>query len=163
VAPTAVVEVEEESSVEVLKASASVEKVGDQAVRIGDKPVHEIMEERTGAEPVLADEEMETGAAPVLMDVEAVRKGEEPVPVDVEMGTGDMPVREKEGVILPLRILRVMTLKKWGSTLLNKPHNHPLLLLLKTLLKKPLPILNRRGRESRLRLGGRIFHGSGSS
>ena len=51
VAPTVVVEVEEESSMEVVEARASVEReMGDQAVRIGDKPVHEIMEERTGAE-----------------------------------------------------------------------------------------------------------------
>ena len=159
VAPTVVVEVEEKSSVKVVEAKASVEReMGDQAVRTGDKPVHEIMEERTGAEPVLVDEEMETGAEPVLMDVEAVRTWEEPVPADMEMGTGDMPVHEKEGVILPLRI-RVMSLKRWGSTLLKKPHNHRQSLLLKTLLKKHPPVLNQGGRRSRLRRGERTYHG----
>ena len=48
VAPTVVVEVEEESSVEVLEARASEEKeMGDQVVRTGDGPVHEAVEERT--------------------------------------------------------------------------------------------------------------------
>jgi len=65
VAPTVVV-VEEESSVEVLEASASVEKeMGDQAVGTGDEPVLATVEERTGAEPVLEDVEMGTGDVPV--------------------------------------------------------------------------------------------------
>jgi len=37
----------------------------DQAVRTGDAPVREVMEERTGAEPVPEDVEEETGAIPV--------------------------------------------------------------------------------------------------
>ena len=62
VAPTGVVEAEEESSVEVLEARASVEKeMRDQAVRTGDEPVRETVEERTGTEPVLEDVEMGTG------------------------------------------------------------------------------------------------------
>jgi len=60
VAPT-VVEVEEESSVEVLEARDSVDKeMGDQAMRTGDEPVLETVEERTGAKPVLEDVEMGT-------------------------------------------------------------------------------------------------------
>jgi len=51
VAPTAVVEVEEESSVEVLEARASDENMGEQAVRTMDETVHKTVEERTGAEP----------------------------------------------------------------------------------------------------------------
>jgi len=66
VAPTVVVEVEEESSMEVLEARASVEKeMGDQAVGTGDEPVLETVEERTGAEPVLEDVEMGTADMPV--------------------------------------------------------------------------------------------------
>ena len=82
VAPT--VEVEDETSVEVLEAKASVEKdAGVEAKGTGAEPVHLNVEEiRTGDEPVLEAEEMGTG--------------EEPVPVDVEMGTGDMPVREMD-------------------------------------------------------------------
>ena len=58
VAPTMVVEAEEESSVEILESRASVEKMmGDQAVGAGDKPAHETMDERTGTEPVLMDVE----------------------------------------------------------------------------------------------------------
>ena len=78
VAPTVVVEVEEESSVEIVEAKASVEKMvgdqaegtgstpvlasaekelGDQVVGAADKPAHEIVEERTGDEPVLMDVE----------------------------------------------------------------------------------------------------------
>jgi len=49
VAPTVVVEVEEESFVEVLEARASVEKeMGDQDVRIGDEPVIESVEKEMG-------------------------------------------------------------------------------------------------------------------
>jgi len=53
------------------------------------------------------------------------------------MGTGDVSVHDLGRVILTLRITLVMTLKRWGSSLLKKPHNYPLPLLLKTLLKKP--------------------------
>jgi len=64
VAPT-VVMVEEESSVEVLEASASMEKeMGDQATGIRDEPVLATVEERTAAEPVLEDVEMGTGDVP---------------------------------------------------------------------------------------------------
>jgi len=49
VAPTVVVEVEEESFVEVLEARASVEKeMGDQAVGTGDEPVFESVEKNMG-------------------------------------------------------------------------------------------------------------------
>ena len=66
VAPTEVVDVEEESSVEVLEARASVEKeMGEQAVRTGDEPVRETVEERSEAEPVLEDVEMGTGDMPI--------------------------------------------------------------------------------------------------
>ena len=86
VAPAVVVEVEEESSVEVLEARASAEEeMGDQAIRTGvepvlesveremeeqdvrtrDKPVHEAVEERTGVEPVLKVVEMGTGDIPI--------------------------------------------------------------------------------------------------
>ena len=110
-APTAVVEVEEESSVEVLKASASVEKVGDQAVRIGDKPVHEIVKERTEAEPVLVDDEMETSA--------------EPVPADMEMGIGDMPVRKKEGGDSPFEDFSGDDFEKVGEYTLEETSQSP--------------------------------------
>ena len=88
VAPTVMVEVEEESSVELVEARVSIEKIvgdqaggtgstpvletiekelGDQAVEAGGEPVHEIVEERTGDEPVLMDvEEARTGVVPVL-------------------------------------------------------------------------------------------------
>ena len=67
VALTAVVEVKEESSVEVLEARASVEKkVGGQAMRTVDATIHDIVEEETGIEPV-------------LMDVDAIRTGVEPL------------------------------------------------------------------------------------
>ena len=47
-APT--VEIEDESSVEVLEAKASVEKdAGAEAEGTGAEPVHESVEERTGA------------------------------------------------------------------------------------------------------------------
>ena len=56
---TVVVEVEEESSMEVLEARASKEKdMRDQVVRTGNEPVHEAVEERRGAEPVLMDVEI---------------------------------------------------------------------------------------------------------
>jgi len=95
VAPTVEVEVEEESSVEVLEAKASVPKeMRDQAVQTGDEPVLMNVEMETGAEPVLMNaEEIRTGDEPVL-DIEEMRTGEEPVPADVEMGTSDIPVRE---------------------------------------------------------------------
>ena len=51
---------------EVLEARASVEKeMGDQAVRTGEEPIRETVEERIGAEPVLTDVEMGTGVVPV--------------------------------------------------------------------------------------------------
>jgi len=68
-----------------------------------------------------------------------------------------------EWVILTLRITQVITLRKWKSSLLRIPHNHPLPLLLKTLLKKPLLALNRGGSGSRPWLGGQIYLGSESS
>ena len=97
---------------EVLEASASVEKVVDQAVQTVDETAHDTVDERTGAEPVLMDmDEVRTGVEPVLETVEkklgeqAVRTGDEPVPeveelrigkelvpADVEMGTRDIPV-----------------------------------------------------------------------
>jgi len=87
----------------------------------------------------------------------------EPVPKDAEMGTGDTPVHDVGRVILTLRITLETPLRRWGGTHLKKPHNHPLPLLLKNLLKKPLPVLNPRRRGSRLWLGVRIYHGFGSS
>jgi len=113
VAPTVVIEVEEESSVEILESRAFVEKMmGDQAegtgngpvlesaekeledeaVGAGDKLAHETVEARTGTEPVLMDVvEARIGDEPVL-EAEELRTRKEPVPVDVEMGTGDMPI-----------------------------------------------------------------------
>jgi len=94
VAPTSVM-VEEESSVELLEASASVEKeMRDQAIGTEVEPVLEVVKERTGAEPVLMDmEEVRIVEEPVR-EAEEWRIGTEPVPADVEMGTGDIPVRE---------------------------------------------------------------------
>jgi len=94
VAPTIVV-VEEESSVEVLEASASVEKeTEDQAVRTGDELVLEVVKEKTGAEPVLMEvAEVRTEDEPIR-EAEELRTREEPVPADVELGTGDIPVRD---------------------------------------------------------------------
>jgi len=88
VAPTVVVVVEEESSVELLEVSASVEKEKrDQAVGTVEAPVLEVMKERTGAEPILMDvKEIRSGDEPVR-EAEELRTGEEPVPADVEMGT----------------------------------------------------------------------------
>jgi len=92
VAPTVVV-VEEESSVELLEVSVSVEKEKrDQVVGTVEAPVLEVMKERTGAEPVIMDvEEKRTGDDPVR-EAEELRTGEELVRADVEMGTGAMPV-----------------------------------------------------------------------
>jgi len=67
---TVVVEVEEESSVEVFEASASVEKMGDQAGRTVDETVHDIVEEGTGAKPVLMEvDEVRIGIEPVLESI----------------------------------------------------------------------------------------------
>ena len=88
VAPTAVVEVEEESSMEVLEASASVKKVGDQAVRTVDETVHDFVEEGTGVEPILMEvDEVRTGGETVLASVE-MEMGEQGVQI------GDEPVHE---------------------------------------------------------------------
>jgi len=93
VAPT--MEVEDESSVEVLEAKASVQK------DTRAEPVYESMEERISAEPVHMDvEEIRIGVEPVL-EAEEMRIREELVPADVEMGTGDMPVHEKVGQFTP--------------------------------------------------------------
>jgi len=179
VAPTTVVEVEEESSVEVL---ASVEKMmGDQAKGTGSEPVLETAKTKLGGEAVgigePVHEEDRSGEELDLLEVDQVVRigdepvheaveeetGTEPVPEDVAMETGDLPVREVGEVIFTLRISLVMTLRRWGSTHLKNPHNHPQTLLLNTLLKKHPPVLNRGGRGPKLRLGGRIFHGSESS
>jgi len=72
-APT-VVEVEDESSLEVVKVETPVEK------ETGDLAVHEAV--GTGDEPVLESVEMGTG--------------EEPVLAGIGMRTGDMPVHEME-------------------------------------------------------------------
>jgi len=88
VAHTAVVEVEEESSVEMFEASASVKKVGDQAVRTVDETVHDFVEEGTGAEPILMEvDEVRAGVEIVLASVE-MKMGEQGVQ------TGDEPVHE---------------------------------------------------------------------
>jgi len=87
VAPTVVVEVEEESSVEFLEARTCVEKmVGDQAEGTGSMPVLETTEKELG------DQAMEVGGEPAHGTVEE-RTGEEPVLMDVEEArTGDVPV-----------------------------------------------------------------------
>jgi len=96
VAPIVVV-VEEESSVEVLEASASVEKeTQDKAGRTRDEPVLEVVKKRTDAEPVVVDvEDVRIGDEPIR-EAEELRTGGEPVPADVELRTGDMLVREME-------------------------------------------------------------------
>jgi len=171
VAPTVVVEVEEESSVELREARASVEKMvgdqaegtgstpvletiekelGDQAVEAGGEPAHETVEERTGDEPVLMDvEEARTGVEPVL-EAEELRIGKAPVLEDVAMGTGISLFMTWGWVILTLRIALEMILRKLGSTLLKKLPNHPQPLLLNNLLKKPLLVLNPGRRGSKL-------------
>jgi len=104
-APTVVVEVEEEFSAEFVE-----KKEGDQAVKAGGEPAHEIEAERTGVEPVLENVEDRYGTESDLMGVEhGVRTRDEPVLevgelrigkkhvlADVETETGDMPVREIE-------------------------------------------------------------------
>jgi len=87
VAPTVVVKVEEESSVEFVEKKEgdqekgtgsepvreSVEKeLRDQAVEAGGEPAHDIEEERTRAEPVLENVEDRSGAESDLMEVEQV-------------------------------------------------------------------------------------------
>jgi len=125
VAPTVVVEVEEEFSVEFVEKKEGdqakgtrsepvldsvEEELRDQAVEAGGEPAHEIEAERTGAEPVLENVEDRSGTESDLMEVEQgvrtrdepvhevreLRTGKKPVPADVETGTGDMPVREME-------------------------------------------------------------------
>jgi len=115
VVPTVVVEAEEESSVELVEARASVEKMvgdqakgtgstlvletiakvlGDQAVEAGGELAHETVEEITGDEPVLMDmEEARTGVVPVL-EAGELRTGKEPVFEDVPMRTGNEPVHD---------------------------------------------------------------------
>ena len=115
VAPTVVVEVEEESSVELVEARDSVEKMvgdkaegtrstpvletiekelGDQAVKAGGEPAHETVEERTGDEPILMDvEEARIGVVPVL-EAEGLRTGNEHVH---DMGFGDSHLEDYPG------------------------------------------------------------------
>jgi len=93
VVPTVVVEEEEDSSIEVL---ASVEKKErDQAERVVAKPVLEMVGDRSGEEPDLmeVEEAVRTGDAPVREAVEE-KTGAEPVSAGVSLGTGDLPVRE---------------------------------------------------------------------
>jgi len=106
-------------------------------VEVGGEPAHETVDEsvlmdmkeaRTGVELVLEAEELRTGKAPVLEDV-AMGTGNEPVH---DMGMGDSHFEDYLEMIL----------RKLVSTLLKKLPNHPQPLLLKNLLKKPLPVLN---------------------
>jgi len=85
-APTAVVEVEEKSSVEVLEASASIKKMGDQAERTVDEAVHDFVEEGTGVEPV-------------LMEVNEVRTGVETVLASIEMEMGEHGVQTEDDLV----------------------------------------------------------------
>jgi len=88
VVPTVVVEVEEESPMEVLEARASIEQeMGDQAVRIGVEFVLETVEKEMG------EQVFRTRDEPILEAVEE-RTGDEPVLKDVEMGTGDVHVHD---------------------------------------------------------------------
>jgi len=111
VAPTEVVEVEEEdSSVEFLVSGKTMK--GDQAEGIGDEPLPEDAEldwkgqamgrgepvhehDRSGEEPDLmkVDQAVRTGKAPVREGLEE-RTGVEPVPKEAVEETGAMPVRE---------------------------------------------------------------------
>jgi len=110
-APTVVVEVEEDSSVEVL---ASVEKKGkdqvegtgaelvpetaeirlrDQSEKTMEETVHDVEKARTGAEPVLEKVEGRSGEEPDLMEVEeAVQIGDASVREAVEEKMGAEPV-----------------------------------------------------------------------
>jgi len=110
VAPSVVVEVEEESSVKFVEAKASLEKkegdqakgtgsepvlesvekeLRDQAVEARGEPAHDIEVERIGAEPVLENVEDRSGAESDLMEVEqVVRTEDEPVHEAEELRTG---------------------------------------------------------------------------
>ena len=118
VAPTEVVEVEEESSIEVVEARSSVVKeekdqvegtgdepvpepvemkLGDRAVGAGEEPAHDVVEARTETEPVLqkvkVDQGVQTGDSPVRKAVKE-KTGTKPVSAVVSVGIGDMPVRD---------------------------------------------------------------------
>ena len=140
VAPTVVVEVEEESSVEVLEARAckekemenqvegtgnetvltSVEKkLGDQAVGTGDEPVLKSGKKEMG------DEVVQTGDEPVHEAV-AERTGAEPVLEDVEMGTGDEPVHDMGVGDFHFEDYPGDDFEKVGEFTPEDTHNHPL-------------------------------------
>jgi len=110
VAPSVVVEVEDESSVKFVEAKASLEKkegdqakgtgsepvlesvekeLRDQAVEARGEPAHDIEVERTGAEPVLENVEDRFGTESDLMKVEeGVRTRDKPVHEVGELRTG---------------------------------------------------------------------------
>jgi len=108
VAPTVVVEVEEEFSVEFVEKKEgdqakgtgsepvldSVEKeLRDQAVEVGGEPAHEIDVERSGVEPVHENVEDRSGTESDLMEVEqGVRTRDELVHEVGELRTGKKPV-----------------------------------------------------------------------
>jgi len=184
VAPTVVVEVEEESSVEILESRASVEKMmGDQAEGTGNEPVlesaekelenqavgvghnsaHKTVEERTGTKPVLMDvEEARTGDEPVL-ESEELRTGKEPVPADVEMGTGDIPVREIEAGDSHYEDFQDDDFEKVGEFMLEETPQTPADPA-HEIFSEQIPF-SAEPRKKRIKTpaGGRIFHGSGSS
>jgi len=105
----------------------------DQAVRIGDAPVRENMEERTGAEPVPEDVAEETGAIPVR-----------------EAGEGDLHFEDYPGD--DFENVGKYTPEETSQTPLPAPE-HP--------AETPSSAELRRMRFKTL-VGGRSFHGSGS-
>jgi len=109
--PTELVEVEEDSFVEVLASAEKKERdqaegtvaepvpetaemgLEDQSKRTVEETVHDVETPRTGAKPVLEKVEDRSGSKPDLMEVEeAVRAGDEPVRDAVEEKTGAEPV-----------------------------------------------------------------------
>ena len=80
------------------------------------------------------------------------------------MGTGDIPVHDAGEGDSHFEDYLGDAFEKVGAYTPEETSQSPSLpLLLKNLLKKPLPVLNPGRRGSKLWLGGRIYHGSRSS
>jgi len=176
VAPTAVVEVEEESSVEVL--TSVQKKMRDQAEGTGSKPVLEAAETKLGGQAVGTGEpvhvEDKSGEEPNLMEVDQVVRiggepvhkameekiGTEPVPDDVEMGTGDIPVHNVGEGDLHFEDYLGDDFEKVGEYTPEKPSQSPSTPTPEHPAEETPLCAEPRRKGSKLWLGGRIFHGS---
>ena len=88
------------------------------------------------------------------------RTGAEPVLEEVEMATGDVPVHDTGVGASHFEDYSGNEFEKVGEFTPEEAPHHPLPLLLKSLLKKPLPALNQEKRGLRPWLRRRIYLGS---